>query len=255
MVGAAIGLVTAGVGQLAEGAGFIAKVAGLTKKTADALYDVEQVCTLIGVAGGTMKGITTGDWDGLERTAKIFLGRFYYDETQLGLGALKGISRHSWEFIQTSAGASFTQLKNAVDLVDRVDYYHGNTYATNEQSSVHEGVTIGNFINMDIKGSISGDISYYVENSDQMYAHEYGHTIQSRVFGPLYPVLGALSLGSVLSQDYSNSGHIHDEYFTEIMANRFVRSVFSNYSWPDSNGDYLVDYLWWRSFCLFNTFK
>ena len=242
IVGAAIGLVTAGVGQLAEGAGFIAKVASLTKKTADTLYDVEQVCTLIGVAGGTMKGITTGDWDGLERTARIFLGRFYYDETQLGRGALKGISRHSWEFIQTSAGASFTQLKNAVDLVDRVDYYHGITYATNESSSEYEGVTLGNYINMDIGGSIVGDFGNYVEKSDQMFAHEYGHTIQGRMFGPLYSLLSVLSFGSAVFDYYLPINHSHNHFFTEVMANRFASKNFSNYLWPDVANKYPIAY-------------
>ena len=189
-----------------------------------------------------MKGITTGDWDGLERTARIFLGRFYYDETQLGRGALKGISRHSWEFIQTSAGASFTQLKNAVDLVDRVDYYHGITYATNESSSEYEGVTLGNYINMDIGGSIVGDFGNYVEKSDQMFAHEYGHTIQGRMFGPLYSLLSVLSFGSAVFDYYLPINHSHNHFFTEVMANRFASKNFSNYLWPDVANKYPIAY-------------
>jgi hypothetical protein len=76
----------------------------------------------------------------------------------------------------------------------------------------------------------------YVNSHDQVYAHEYGHTIQSRVFGLLYPLIGLLSLGSAIADYELNTGHNHDNFFTEVMANRFSSTLFPHYSWGEESG-------------------
>ena len=124
------------------------------------------------------------------------------------------------------------EFRNAFGAsIDRVDYYAGATYATNESDKNRQGITLGNYINIDIWNVIPDNktIDYYVENLDQMFAHEYGHTVQSRRFGVLYPIIGCLSLGSVIASKYKN--HVHQSFFTETMANRYTEPLFPNHTW------------------------
>ena len=58
---------------------------------------------------------------------------------------------------------------------------------TNEMSSSHNGVTIGNYISINIPGRIDKDKDFdtYVCNNP-LFMHEYGHTFDSREMGPMY---------------------------------------------------------------------
>ena len=186
--------------------------------------------TLTSFVGGA---ITHGG-EGLANAGKMFLGNFYLDENKSFWGQVgEGILRHTWEAPQQAIGYFWSSARNTVGAVDRVDYYKGATYITNENSEFYQGVTLGNMINMDIWGEIPSSVTfeYYVENIDQMYAHEYGHTIQSKMFGLTYPIIGLLSLGSAISEFVFKTGHKHDNYFTEVMANRFAQPLFPSYKW------------------------
>ena len=159
------------------------------------------------------------------------MGNFYLDETKSFWGQVwEGISRHTWEYTQQSLGYSWSGIRNC--WAERVDYHEGATYVTAENTPWHQGVTLGGFINGDLWNEIPSGMSFddYIENNDQIYAHEYGHTIQSKVFGVLYPIIGLLSLGSMILDDL-NTGHDHNSFFTEVMANRFAQKIFTNYTW------------------------
>lgn len=69
--------------------------------------------------------------------------------------------------------------------VDRVDYLGGATFVTNENSGKSNGVTIGIQININIEDEITGNFDDYVV-SHPLYMHEYGHTIDSQIFGFSY---------------------------------------------------------------------
>ena len=137
-------------------------------------------------------------------------------------------------------GYNYTQGRNAVGDVDRVDYFGGATFATNENSGHREGVTIGHYININDKNPIQGNFRDHVL-SDQLYMHEYGHTIQSQIYGPLYlfPVglFSLISAGtSVKDESVQNPNSItrtnttiHDSFITEKWANTFAKSYFFNY--------------------------
>ena len=79
--------------------------------------------------------------------------------------------------------------------------YRIEVISADENAKDHQGVTLSAFINADIKVAIPSGLSFndYVERDDQLYAHEYGHTIQSKVVGLLYPLIGLLSLGSAIA--------------------------------------------------------
>jgi len=114
-------------------------------------------------------------------------------------------------------GYNYSQWRNTFGGVDRVDYFGGVTFATNENQDFTNGVSIGNFININITDQINGDFENYVIN-DGLYLHEYGHSFQSQIFGLSYlPVVGFSSFISA-GTDPRN----HDTHWTEIRANRHV---------------------------------
>ncbi len=101
---------------------------------------------------------------------------------------------------------------------------------------------VGAYINVDIKNSIASvkSFDHYIEHNDQLYAHEYGHTVQSKAFGFLYPLMGLMSLGSAIADFELHTKHNHHSFFTEVMANRFSSHIFPSYHW--GSGLYHIKY-------------
>ena len=173
---------------------------------------------------------------------RIFAGQFYFDE-RMGHGFLQAMSRFTRENLQTMIGYNFTQFRN-LGGVDRVDYWGGATFATNEQHKKHQGVTIGNSINMNINGRIDKPFREWVFQKDQMYLHEYGHTIQSNVFDAGY--LLAIGLPSLISASVSKPIYndpiramSHERFITEVWANIWASrywGTFYGYDWIEDYG-------------------
>lgn len=219
VVGAALAAgVTAGLGV---------PVLGTIIKAAGIIY---AGTTALSVVSGLGRGIFTGDWSGLGHAGKIFLGNFYLDENRTFFGGvLQGISRFTWESIQTTIGYGYTQLRNTFGGVDEVVFFGGVTFAfnTNVEPGTGWGVSIGNYINLRIAD----------ENTDilsrDLYMHEYGHTLQSLRLGPLYPF--AIMIPSVLSSggDQIPGGPVgfteHDITAHEMGANRLAARYFAKF--------------------------
>jgi len=152
-----------------------------------------------------------------------------------------GYTRHTWEFLQSFGGQLYTQGRNAAGYVSRVDYLGGATFATRENAGKYDGVTLGNFININISGVITDDFETYVTIVDPIYMHEYGHTIDSRLFGPSY--LFAVGIPSAISAAKSklisdwkrkpvsnpNGLYTHDVFWTETKANRRASKYFKKH--------------------------
>ena len=66
----------------------------------------------------------------------------------------------------------------------------------------------------------------------RFYAHEYGHTIQSKIWGPLYLLPALLSLGSAISNPKK-----HGDFWVEKDANAYSRDYFKSH-FPDFVWDY-----------------
>ena len=173
---------------------------------------------ILGILAGA---IGAGEKGALNAT-KTFLGNFNLDENSFLGGVWQGISRHSWEIPQTFIGAGWTYIRNAMGNIDRIDYLGGVTFATNEHFDVSQGVTLGNYINIDLHGEVTGDFDYFATHVEPMYMHEYGHTIDSRNFGITY--LLAIGLPSVISA--AGTGD-HSIFWTELHANRNAEWYFS----------------------------
>lgn len=180
---------------------------------------------------------------------RIFLGRYYFDEN-MAHGFSQAFTRYTWEALQTWGGYNATQIRNLVGKVSRVDYLGGTTFATNEHSSHHRGFTIGNYVNMSIRGEINMPFRDWCLYGDQMYLHEYGHTIQSQLTGFAY--LFAIGLPSLISCENSDpiggdpyQASTHDYFYTETWANRIASWYFAKYygyEWHEHNGYPFYDY-------------
>ena len=164
------------------------------------------------------------------KAARIFLGRYYFDEN-MAHGFSQAFTRYSWEALQTWVGYNSTQFKNLIGDVDRVDYLGGATFATDERSSNRQGVTLGPYINISIHDEIVGSFSDRVL-SDPLFMHEYGHTMDSQLWGIGY--LPFIGVPSGLSAWLSTSEHRH--FWTEIRANKWAKRYFGKHYGVDWNG-------------------
>ena len=105
-------------------------------------------------------------------------------------------------------------MRNGFDQVD-VRYFYGALVVNKNKSHTtqYKGVTLGNVIN---GWKIDDD-------SDPMLYHEYGHTIQSRRYGPFYMIPAIMSGTAQLFGSES--------YNIEKQANRFAKSYFGEDLW------------------------
>jgi hypothetical protein len=157
-----------------------------------------------------------------------------------------------WEKEQSILGNSYSHIRNLTGHVDDVKVGF-NYVLVNENSNYGGwGVTLGPYINT--KGV---DIKNY--KSDPLFVHEFGHTIQSKIFGPLYLTkVGIPSLTSQIFEDWKGEQfHNHSTTWFEINANQFGQLFYTpDYSYPGQEKSYPtsfkdVDRSW---FLLFNPF-
>lgn len=166
--------------------------------------------------------------------AKIIGGLFQSDPNKGFWGRTWELfSRLTWEAPQVFTGLSWSLAKNFVGVVDRVEYFDDVTYIINEnwKGLGKQGVTLGNYINIDMIETIPNDISFteYVLNNrnynSSIFMHEYGHNIQSKRWEPLYLLsIGLPSLISGAMHDGVN--HNHNYFYTEVLANRRAQKHF-----------------------------
>ncbi|MFH0757880.1 MAG: RHS repeat-associated core domain-containing protein [Bacteroidota bacterium] len=121
-----------------------------------------------------------------QQAMDIDLGLFQTDPNRSdGEQAWQLFSRFTWEHLQTELGRTYTHARNMFGHVDRVDYFGGATFSTRENQSGRNGISIGNYININTDDEIEGEFENHVI-SDPLYMHEYGHTFDSRSFGMSY---------------------------------------------------------------------
>ena len=180
------------------------------------------------------EGAFTGDWSKFKNVGKIYAGRFYLDENKSFIEAVwEGISRYTYQDIQSTIGYDTSLILNLFNSADRVDYLGGATFITNENNPKRtngRGFTLGNFISIDLAGEITGDFETYVINNP-LYMHEYGHYIDSQGLGGAY--MAVIGIPSFLSnwKWYSNLFNLNDSdgYYTEKRANRKAAEYFKQY--------------------------
>ncbi|MBR0109836.1 MAG: hypothetical protein IJM05_04465 [Bacteroidales bacterium] len=180
---------------------------------------------------GAVGGVIHNGWNGVSNAGKIMLGNFYLDENKGFFGqAGEGILRHTWEYAQQSLGYSWSQIRNC--WADRVDYMAGAAFVTDEYAGFQQGVTLGNYCNIDLWSEIGPEpFDDYVLHTP-LFMHEWGHTVDSKRFGVSY--LFAIGIPSVISaaNDQPISGKdatTHDFKSYEMRANRNAAKYFNKH--------------------------
>lgn len=165
----------------------------------------------------------SASWSPTNKAWKIDIGGFKTDPNRSPWGrAWQLISRWTWELPQTLVGKGFSHLRNMTGNVDNVDYYGGATLVNNNKAGkLPWGLTMGPYIN-----SVNVEANPYI---DETFRHEYGHTSQSRILGPIYLTqVGIPSFfGSFL--DYNLHINNHNDEWYETQANRLSLRYFENH--------------------------
>ena len=100
------------------------------------------------------------------------------------------LSRFTFEAPQTAIGSLYTHAVFLLHDDDHVRYFDGATYIINISSKTN-GVTIGNFININLMDSKlypkneKGDFDIRYDRNG-IFMHEYGHYLQSQQLGWIY---------------------------------------------------------------------
>ena len=203
-------------------------VVGQGVQTAMTVYAIGQ--TGVG-ALGMIGGAINDGWGGLSRAGKTFLGNFYLDENNWLGGVWQGFSRHTWEMPQSWLGQTVSQVLNTSGITDKVEYWGGATFSTTSNQKI--AVSIGNYINVRTQQYDNFD-DYILSEEGQIARHEYGHTFDSHIWGPLYlPVIGAPSIISANnSQPIYHNGiwtTTHRLKWYERRASRKAKKYFGKY--------------------------
>ncbi|THU34988.1 hypothetical protein FAM09_23670 [Niastella caeni] len=152
---------------------------------------VYAVTTKLSFVSAAIRSIVKGDLTPLANAGKIFAGNFYLDENKSFFGGVwEGVSRFTWQLPQTTIGHASAAMLNTFGGVRSVGYYGGATVVETNRDN-WGGITQGSFI--------IGDRGIRAKPNDPLFQHEYGHYIQSQLFGPLY--YGKVGIPSVLSKD------------------------------------------------------
>ncbi len=151
-----------------------------------------------------------------------------------------------YESKQALLGNTYSHWRNMTGNVTNVEI--GPNYVlVNDRNDDRWGLTLGVYIN---SGGIRDDYKH-----DPLFIHEFGHTIQSKLLGPLY--IKKVGIPSALSgylDYYTDIDHDHDRAWFEINANQFS-SLFYDNGLPANDAEYPRQFKsldWW--FLLFNPF-
>ena len=243
LAGFAVGTVgyAAFAGATAMASSSIGLVRGLGKTMAFGMKWWPAAATGINFVGSAVNGICNKNDQWFNNFAKSVMGNFYLDENKSFFGQTwEGISRFTWEYPQQMFGYTYSSVRNFWS--DRVDLWGGATFVTNNGQDKANGITLGSFINIDswdsteVYDSYDSFDSYMSDAKNKMvymfYAHEYGHTVQSKKWGLLY--LGVPGLCSLVNC-MGNSDH--GIYWTETYANTYGSAYFKKY-YPDFKWNY-----------------
>lgn len=196
--------------------------------------------TGVNFVSSAINGIANKNNQWFNNFAKTVIGNFYLDENKSFFGQVyEGISRHTLESAQQFIGYAYSCISNGWS--DRVDLWGGATFVTNFVDFT-DGITIGSMININAENDIINTYSsfndYMLSNEDiaqDYYVHEYGHTIQSKIWGPAY--LFGPGLWSGISA-IVNTSSVHDIQWSETWANSYSKVYFAKhfpgYTFPAS---------------------
>jgi RHS repeat-associated protein len=143
-------------------------------------------------------------WNGLGATdnKRSFFGQ-----------ALQAFSRMTYQLPNTIVGFATAHGVNMIGNVSSVEHYAGATVLN--AGGDFGGITLGSFI--------IGDATIEADPKNSLFQHEYGHVLQSEVYGPAY--LFAIGIPSLLSAN-RHSYDEHMSYYSELDASTRAHDYF-----------------------------
>ncbi|WP_264538119.1 FG-GAP-like repeat-containing protein [Flavobacterium sp. N1736] len=160
--------------------------------------------TLFTIGKNILKhGVNTDHYDykEIKNAFRIDMGMFKRNFGQI-------LSRFTWGSTNSIIGNIAAHGYNLTGNVEGVTYLAGAT-AIETKRSGSKAFTLGSYIN--------GPQGFKADWHDHLFVHEYGHTIQSSYFGPLYiPVIAVTSLTSTLKL----GGDDHEARWFEVNASK-----------------------------------
>lgn len=160
----------------------------------------------------------------LRLAAQITRGLFLTDSNRsAGSRVWQLFSRFIWELPQTLVGWFYTLGRVLAGQVDRVDVLGGITFATKLGCGYSMGVSLGTFVDLWAGPWMRGEGEGFILGN-QICMHEFGHTIDSQLFGWAYlPVIGLPSLLSAFGKGN------HNVFWTELRANGHAKNYFGKH--------------------------
>ena len=162
---------------------------------------------------------------------QVFCSRYRFSP-HLRRGLTQAITRFTWELPQFSLSYMIAQVRVLCGNVDRVDTLEGVTYVTccHRKEHAYTGMSLGCFVQMWLPVEIQTDFEHYARHyAGKMLLHEYGHTIDSQLWGWLYlPIVGIPSLLSQWLELLAPKWHRHEKLYAERWANRHASKLFEN---------------------------
>ena len=195
----------------------ITEIRGISMAAIVSLFDTEKANTMTAEAFNNYK-------NKVSTAFKIDNGLLKVDKTQSRKEQrISLISRFTWERPQTFLGNWFSHVRNILTDVN-VEYYNGATLVNESDTDLlgrkkQWGMTLGSYISsLNVKAD---------PNTDKVFAHEYGHVIQSRYLGPSYLYLAGVPsfIGGGLTY-IPQSNHNHDNEWYEVWANNLAKDYY-----------------------------
>ena len=160
----------------------------------------------------------------VSKAYKIDKGLFKVDPSRSLLRKVWDIfSRFTWESTSEFFGNAFSHIRNNFNNIT-VSYYRGATLVNRDHGSDdHWGMTTGSYIN--------GKNLVADPTQDAVFAHEYGHTKQSQLLGPLYLLeVGIPSImGELVNNEKGIFKHNHRYEWYEVWANQLAKKYYDKH--------------------------
>lgn len=177
---------------------------------------------------GLVKGVLQpADNNPFYKTIRKAVYKQINNTSRIWFGLIKGsakqvFSRFTWEILQTLLGFFIAHTANIIRKVEKVEFAEGSTVLLG--AGWRGSVSFGTYILL-YQGNASGA-------GNMLFMHEFGHTLQSRLSGPLY--LFKYGIPSLLTGNYSwmeKDANLRSAIYFNINHNislsRWQRSRFS----------------------------
>ncbi len=137
------------------------------------------------------------------------------------------VSRFTWQAPQTIVGYIAAHGTNLFTHVNWVKYKYGTTVL--QVDGDFGGFTLSNYI--------VGDKNIEADESNSLFQHEYGHYIQSQVFGPYYLQLVAMPSSMHKKSTILRPHGLHPiEQDANVRAFMYFSDKTENFNWVDKYG-------------------